>query len=318
MFTRMFYLFFIVLLTSCNHGQVKEEKGLLDNLKYSKSKLNYFIRTDNLYPLEILINGFPIHTVTPQVGGSYLDLGIEKSGTQKVKIILDLSIILIRDYNPKPDDEILSVTIAESNITEEFYVKNTLKEFVLYYSELNYEDIKKGYLIKEIEFKATTDENLFETDKLLDLKNFDQEKLLKQVYSEYKSIIDLAKKKDAILFVDKIKTTEYQSSQLRNMEKEWVIEEREKLFKNTFRLLPIDSCKLVFTEDRKRVTLGRKYNIFYNKPNPNLNFPALTGKWEKGSIPKYVTYCHYFYFSINHKNKLELLRHKTFTYDMDL
>lgn len=315
---RILYLFFLILLTSCGQGQIKEEKGLLDNLKYTKSKLNYLITVENLYPVEILINSFPIHTIIPRVGGCFLDLGIEKKGTQKVKIILDLSTILIKNYQPKPDDKILSINIEENNITDEFYVKNTLNEFELNYSDLKEEDIKRGYLIKEIEFKATIKENLFETDSLQDLRNQNQQNLLKQVYDEYKSIIDFVEKKDAVSFVEKLKITEYQSSQLRNAKKEWIIEEREKLFKNTFHLLPMDSCKLVFTEDGKRVTLGRKYNIFYNKPKPILNFPALSGEWEKGSFPKFVTYYHYFYFSINQKNKIELLRHNTFTFDMDM
>lgn len=318
MTNRILYLFFLILLTSCSQGQIKEEKGLLDHLKYTKSKLNYSIKVENLYPVEILINGFPIHTVTPRVGGCYLDFGIEKKGTQKVKLILDLSIILIKDYHPKPNDKILSVQIDESNITNEFYKQNILKEFELNYSDLKDEDIKRGYLIKEIEFKATIKGNLFEVDSLQDLRNLNQQSLLQQVYDEYKSLLDFVEKKEAVSFVEKFKTTEYQSAQLRNAKKEWVIKEREKLFKNTFHLLPIDSCKLVFTEDGKRVTLGRKYNIFYNKPNPRLNFPALSGEWEKGSFPKFVTYYHYFYFSINQKNKIELLRHITFTYDMDM
>jgi hypothetical protein len=305
-------------LTSCSQGQIKEEKGLLDNLKYTKSKLDYSINVENLYPVEILINGFPIHTVTTRVGGSYLDLGIEKKGTQKIKIILDLSTILIKDYQPKPNDKILSLEIMEENITDEFYLKNSLKEFELNYSDLKDEDIKRGFLIKEIEFKATIKGNIFKEDSLQDLRTQNQQNLLKQVYDEYKSIIDIVEKKDAVSFVEKFKITEYQSSQLRNAKKEWIIKEREKLFKNTFHLLPIDSCKLVFTEDGKRVTLGRKYNIFYNKPKPILNFPALSGEWEKGSFPKFVTYYHYFYFSITQKNKIELLRHRTFTYDMDM
>lgn len=311
---RILLLFFLISLTnSCGQGQIKEVKGLLDNLKYTKSKLNYSIKVENLYPIEILINGFPIHTVTPKVGGCYLDLGIEKKGTQKVKLILDLNTNFIKDYKLKPDDKILSVQIEESNITDEFYKQNILKEFELIYSDLKDEDIKRGYLIKEIEFKAIITENLFQVDSLQNLRNLNQQSLLKQVYDEYQSILDFVEKKDAISFVEKFKMTEYQSSQLRNMEKEWVIKEREKLFENTFHLLPIDSCKLVFTDDGKRVTLGRKYNIFYNKLNSRLNFPALSGKWEreKGSIPKFVTYYHYFYFSINPKNKIELLRHRT-------
>lgn len=315
---RILHLFFLVLLTSCSQGQIKEEKGLLDNLEYTKSKLTYSIQVENLYPAEILVNGLPIHTVVARVGGCYLDLGIEKKGIQKVKIILDLSTILLKGYNPKPNDKILSVEIEESNITTEFYKKNILKEIEFHYSDLKEEDIKKGCFITEIEFKVAIKENLFKTDSLQDLRTLNQQDLLKKVYDEYKSIVDFTQKKDAVSFVEKLKLSEYQSSQLRNAKKEWIIKEREKLFKNTFHLLPIDSCKLVLTEDGKRATIARKYNIFYNKPNPRINFPALSGVWEKGSIPKFVTYYHYFYFSIDQKNKIELLRQRTFTFDMDM
>ena len=139
------------------------------------------------------------------------------------------------------------------------------------------------------------------------------------MYARYQSIVEDVNDKNARDFVKKIEVAEYQSAQLRNMEKEWVIKERERFFKNKLNLPPIDSCKLVFTDNGKMVSIGLKYHISNGAKNSKINFPALSGIWEKGTFPKFIDYYHYFFFAKpKNKDNLELLRWKTFTYDMDM
>ncbi|TDG36428.1 hypothetical protein EZJ43_07875 [Pedobacter changchengzhani] len=301
----------VLFFTSCSKGQIKEEVGLTNKLVYNKKNSNYTVHLSNSYQAEIFINGFPIHPVLPWVGATVLDLGIEKVGTQKLKIILDLNAVTLENFAPKPEDQILSI-----NLKKGFDDDNAIT-FRLLYSDLKDGDFKKGYYVKEIEFEAKPAYHFFKEEAYVDLRK--QPDLLDSLYARYQSILYAVNDKNAKAFVKKIEVAEYQSAQLRNMEKEWVFKERERFFKNKLNLPPIDSCKLVFTDNGKMATLGLKYDISTGKKNAMINFPALSGIWEKGSVPKFIDYYHYFFFAKQKdKNELQLLRWRTFTYDMDM
>ncbi|WP_316802913.1 hypothetical protein [Pedobacter nototheniae] len=303
----------ILFFTSCGKGQIKEEVGLTNKLVYNKNVSTYTATIYNAYQAQILINGFPIHPLLISQGITYLDLGIEKVGTQKLQVILDLSSFAMKNYTPKDNDKILTIKLEEDNPKDD----GIYEEFNILYSDLKEEDLKKHYYVKEIEFEAKPAYHFFKEQDYNDLR---KEKNLKDtLYARYKAIIDDVNDRDAKAFVKKIELAEYQSSQLRNMEKDWVIKERERFFNNKLKLYPIDSCKIIFTPNYKMATLALIYNPITKEQNALINSPALVGIWEKGSIPKFITYLHSFYFAKpKNKNNLELLRWKTFTYDMDM
>ncbi len=301
----------VVFLTSCSKGQIKEEVGLTNKLVYNKKSTPYIVHLNNSYQAEIFINGFPLHPVLPRAGGTFLDLGLEKVGTQKLKIILDLNAVTLENFAPEPEDEVLTLKLKKGNKEE------NEENFEVLYSDLKEADFKKGYYVKEIEFEAKPAYHFFKEEEYVDLRK--QPNVLDSLYARYQSIINDVNDKNAKGFVKKIEVAEYQSAQLRNMEKEWVIKERERFFKNKLNLPPIDSCKLVFTDNGKMATIGLKYHISNGAKNSKINFPALSGIWEKGTFPKFIDYYHYFFFAKSKSNNnLELLRWRTFTYDMDM
>ena len=305
------FLIAVLFLTSCSKGQIKEEVGLTNKLVYNKKSSNYTVHLSNSYQAEIFINGFPIHPILPWVGATVLDLGIEKVGTQKLKIILDLNAVTLEKFAPKPEDEVLNIKLKKG------FNDDNAMTFRLLYSDLKDGDFKRGYYVKELEFEAKPAYHFFKEAAYVDLRK--QPNLLDSLYARYQSIFNDVNDKNARDFVKKIEIAEYQSAQLRNMEKEWVMKERERFFKNKLTLLPKDSCKLVFTDNGKMATIGLKYNISTGAKNSKINFPALSGIWEKGSVPKYIDYYHYFFFAKSKdKNNYELLRWRTFTYDMDM
>ncbi|WP_026976833.1 hypothetical protein [Flavobacterium tegetincola] len=312
----MKYLLIIVaglMFTSCSKGQIKEEVGLTNKLVYNEKASSYTVTIYNAYQAQILINGFPILPVLVSQGLTYLDMGIEKTGTQKLEVILDLSSKAMKNYTPKGDDKILTIELDEDDDQDDGIYEN----FEILYSDLTEEDLKKHYYVKEIEFKAKPAYHFFKEEDYVDLR---KEKNLKDsLYARYKAIVADVNDKNAKAFVKKIEVAEYQSSQLRNMKPEWVINERERFFNNKLKLYPIDSCKIRFTENYKMATLQLIYNPITREQNALLSAPALRGFWKKESIPYTVTYMHNFYFAKpKSKNHLELLRWNTFTYDMDM
>ena len=302
-----------LLFTSCSKGQIKEEVGLTSKLVYNEKASNYSVTIYNAYQAQILINGFPIHPVLLSQGVTYLDMGIEQKGKQKLKVILDLSSIAMKNYKPKDNDKVLTIELEEDNHKDDGLYEN----FEILYSDLTEEDLKKHYYVKEIEFKAKPAYHFFKEEEYSDLT---KEKNLKDsLYARYKAIVDDVNDKNAKAFVKKIALAEYQSSQLRNMKPEWVIDERERFFNNRLKLYPIDSCKIRFTENRKMATLSLIYNPITKEQNALIYAPALVGFWEKESGPYMITYLHSFYFAKpKNKNNYELLRWKTLTYDMDM
>lgn len=310
----MKYLLIIVvglMFTSCSKGQIKEEVGLTNKLVYNENSTNYLLYINNSYQAEIFINGFPLHPVLPKAGGTFLDLGIEKVGTQKLKVVLDLNAVTFKNPKPNSYDEVLTIELKKGDNEE------NEENFRVLYSDLKEEDFKKGYYVKEVAFEAKPAYHIFKENEYVDLRK--QPNLLDSLYARYQSIVNDVNDKNAKDFVKKIEVAEYQSAQLRNMEKEWVFKERERFFKNKLKLPPIDSCKLVFTDNGKMATIGLKYHISNGAKNAKINFPALSGIWEKGTVPKFIDYYHYFFFAKpKSKNSLELLRWRTFTYDMDM
>ncbi len=303
----------VLFFTSCSKGQIKEEVGLTDKLVYNKKASTYTATIYNAYQAQILINGFPIHPVLISQGVTFLDMGIEKKGKQKLKVIMDLSSIAMKNYTIKDNDKILNIELEEDNAKDD----GIYEKFELLYSDLTEEDLKKHYYVKEIEFNAKPAYHFFKAEDYVDLRTV--KSLKDSLYARYKAIVADVNDKNATAFVKKIEVAEYQSSQLRNMKPEWVINERERFFNNKLKLYPIDSCKIRFTENYKMATLQLIYNPITREQNALISAPALVGFWEKGSIPYTITYLHNFYFAKpKSKNYLELLRWKTFTYDMDM
>lgn len=107
----------VLLFTSCSKGQIKEEIGLTNKLIYNEKASTYRATIYNAYQAQILINGFPIHPVLISQGGTYLDLGIENVGTQKLQVIMDLSSIALKNYTPKGDDKILTIELEEDSLS---------------------------------------------------------------------------------------------------------------------------------------------------------------------------------------------------------
>ncbi|GGX05109.1 hypothetical protein [Aquimarina muelleri] len=307
-----------ILSVSCT-GQINEEKGLVEKIIYNKSKLDYSVNLQTHYPVEVFVNNFPVIQSLVRVNSSFIDMAIHKKGTQKLKIVLDLNVTLMKGYTPKNEDPVLKFKLEKTNITDEFYEEKEIENFEILYSDLKKEDFEKGYYSKEITFEANPEYEFNSWKNAIDLRLLDKNILLDNVYKAYETLISDIKNANTKSFVHKIQLAEYEISQLRGMKKEWVYKERERLYNNEFKWMPKDSCKLVFFDEGKLVSLARKYDIWSKKDTSVIDFTPLSGKWEKGSVPRFITYYHNFYYTKPKSDApLQLIRYRTFTYDMDL
>jgi len=302
---KKYYLFIIVLLTfiSCKGQENKTE--LLDKLKYNAEKSNYGIQQTFYYPTEISINDYPVFRGLEFFGNTipnFIDIGINKSGEQELKILIDLAnykkqgkpilkILLIRSAKG------ISIISNESDFPEE----NILVNFELSDEDITQENIQNGYFLKIINFNTKIPVELSSLNNSVQLKNSTE--LFDKLYNALAKLTEDLNNKNSRNVLEIIQNAEFEVAQLRGMKKEWMLDERKALLSNTFSLLPKDSCEVKIYGNGKMATLVKK-NLEIIKQ------PAITSKFTTKNSPKgkVIQFYNFYYNVPKGKEKLELIR----------
>ncbi|MEI2273225.1 hypothetical protein OHD16_13825 [Sphingobacterium sp. ML3W] len=302
---KKYYLFIIVLLTfiSCKGQENKTE--LLDKLKYNAEKSNYGIQQTFYYPTEISINDYPVFRGLEFFGNTipnFIDIGINKSGEQELKILIDLAnykkqgkpilkILLIRSAKG------ISIISNESDFPEE----NILVNFELSDEDITQENIQNGYFLKIINFNAKIPVELPSLNNSVQLKNSTE--LFDKLYNALAKLTEDLNNKNSRNVLEIIQNAEFEVAQLRGMKKEWMLDERKALLSNTFSLLPKDSCEVKIYGNGKMATLVKK-NLEIIKQ------PAITSKFTTKNSPrgKVIQFYNFYYNVPKGKEELELIR----------
>jgi len=302
---KKYILSIIVLLTlaSCKGQESKPE--LLDKLKYDVDKSNYGIQPTFYYPTEISVNDYPVLKGLEFFGNTipnFIDIAINKSGEQELKILIDLTnykkqgepileILLVRSAKG------ISIISNESDFPEE----NILVNYELSDDDITQENIKNGYFLKTIKFKAKIPVELSSLNKSVQLRSSPE--LLDKLYN---ALINLTKElndKNNNNVLEIIQNAEFEVAQLRGMKKEWILKEREAILSNTFTLLPKDSCEVKIYGNGTMATLVKKSSEIIKQS-------AVTSKFAKKKSPKgQIVQFYNFYYNIpKGKEELELIR----------
>ncbi|QIH34193.1 hypothetical protein [Sphingobacterium sp. DR205] len=302
---KKYYLFIIVLLTfiSCKGQENKTE--LLDKLKYNADKSNYGIQPTFYYPTEISINDYPVFRGLEFFGNTipnFIDIGINKSGEQELKILIDLA-----NYKKqgKPILNILLIRSAKgisiiSNETD-FPEENILVNFELSDEDITQENIQNGYFLKIINFNAKIPVELSSLNNSVQLNNSPE--LFDKLYNALAKLTEDLNAKNSKNVLKIIQNAEFEVAQLRGMKKEWMLDERKALLSNTFSLLPKDSCEVKIYGNGKMATLVKK-NLEIIKQS------AITSKFTTKNSPrgKVIQFYNFYYNVPKGKEELELIR----------
>lgn len=301
---KKYILSIIVLLTlaSCKGQERKTE--LLDKLKYNVDKNNYGIQPTFYYPTEISVNDYPVFRGLEFFGSTvpnFIDIAINENGEQELKILIDLAnykkqgksilkILLVRSAKG------ISIISNESDFPEE----NILVNYELSDDDITQENIKNGYFLKTIKFKANIPVELSSLNKSVQLKNSTQ--LLDKLYNALTNLTKDLNDKNSNRVLEIIQNAEFEVAQLRGMKKEWMLKERENLLSNTFTLLPKDSCEVKIYGIGRMATLVKKNSEIIKQS-------AITSKFTKDFPRGKVVQFYNFYYNIpKGKEELELIR----------
>lgn len=302
---KKYYLLIFVLLalTSCKGQENKTE--LLDKLKYNVDKTNYGIQPTFYYPTEISINDYPVFRGLEFFGNTiptFIDLAINKSGEQELKILIDLT-----NYK-KQEKPILKILLVKSakgisiiSNESDFPKENILVNYELSDDDITQENFKNGYFLKTIQFNAKIPVELSSLNKSVQLNNSTE--LLDKLYNALTKLTKNLNEKNSKNVLETIQNAEFEVAQLRGMKKEWMLDEREALLSNTFTLLPKDSCEVKICGNGMMATLVKKNS-------ETIKQSAITSKFNKGSYPKgkVVQFYNFYYNLPKGKEKLELIR----------
>jgi hypothetical protein len=302
---KKYFLFIIILSTllSCKGQESKTE--LLDKLKYNVDKANYGIQPTFYYPTEISINDYPVLKGLEFFGNTipnFVDIAINKSGEQEVKILIDLA-----NYK-KQDKPILKVLLVKSakgisviSNESDFPKENILVNYELSDDDITQENIKNGYFLKTIKFNAKIPVEILSLNKSVQLKNSTE--LLDKLYNALSKLAKDLNDKNGNGVLEIIQKAEFEVAQLRGMKKEWALKERDALLSNTFSLLPKDSCEVKIYGNGTMVTLVKKNSEIIKQS-------AITSKFTEGNYPKgkVVQFYNFYYHVPKGKEELELIR----------
>lgn len=299
----LLFILFLLILTSCK-GQ-NSDNGLLNNLKYSADKIAYGIQPTFYYPTEISINDYPVFRGLEFFGNTipnFIDIAINKSGEQELKILIDL-----KNYK-KQDKLIFKILLVKSAkgisiISNESYFpeENILVNYELSDDDITQENIKNGYFLKTIKFNAKIPVELPSLNKSVQLKNSPE--LLDKLYNALSKLTKDLNNKNSDNVLEIIQNAEFEVAQLRGMKKEWMLDEREALLSNTFTLLPKDRCEVKIYGNGTMATLVKKSSEIIKQS-------AVTSKFIKKNSPRgQVVQFYNFYYNIpKGKEELELIR----------
>ncbi|MFC7348320.1 hypothetical protein ACFQO9_16495 [Chryseobacterium zhengzhouense] len=299
----LLFILFLLILTSCK-GQ-NSDNGLLDNLKYSADKIVYGIQPTFYYPTEISINDYPVFRGLEFFGNTipnFIDIAINKSGEQELKILIDL-----KNYK-KQDKLIFKILLVKSakgisiiSNESDFPEENILVNYELSDDDITQENIKNGYFLKTIKFNAKIPVELPSLNKSVQLKNSSE--LLDKLYNALSKLTKDLNDKNSDNVLEIIQNAEFEVAQLRGMKREWMLDEREALLSNTFTLLPKDSCEVKIYGNGTMATLVKKSSEIIKQS-------AVTSKFIKKNSPRgQVVQFYNFYYNIpKGKEELELIR----------
>ena len=248
----------LIGLQSCK-SQITDHAELLDNLKHDPDKEMYELTMGNLYPAEVTINDYPTGKGLAYFGNEiyYIaDLGLQKKGRQTAKVTIDL-----KNFKPTESEKTIlflavyySGDISMPSIDDK---ESVLVHYVLKGKDITAQDIKNGYITKTFTFEAKevrTNFDSWKKSKKLTVNNA----LFNQLYDAYEKLTDNLNASDKNDAIEKMKFAEFETAQLRNAKKEWIIDERKAIFSNHWKLLPKDSCKVKIYGDGKIATLVKK------------------------------------------------------------
>lgn len=307
---KKYYLLIIVLLTltSCKGQESKTE--LLDKLKFNVDKTNYGIQPTFYYPTEILINDYPVFRGLDFFGNTipnFIDIAINKSGEQELKILIDL-----KNYQ-KQEKPILKILLVKSakgisiiSNESDFPEENILVNYELYDEDIKQENIKDGYFLKTIKFNAKIPVELSSIHKSVQLKN--SKELLDKLYNALSKLTKDLNNENSNNVLEIIQNAEFEVAQLRGMKKEWMLNEREALLSNTFTLLPKENCEVKIYGNGTMATLVKKNSEIIKQS-------AITSKFTEENYPKgkVVQFYNFFYNVPKGKEELELIRFDGYT-----
>jgi hypothetical protein len=294
----------IVLLTlaSCKGQESKTE--ILDKLKYNVDKCNYGIQPTFYYPTEISVNDYPVFRGLEFFGNTipnFIDIAINKNGEQELKILIDLTnykkqgkpilkILLVRSAKG------ISIISNESDFPEE----NILVRYEISDDDITQENIKNGYFLKTIKFKAKVPIELSSLNKSIQMKTSTE--LLNKLYNALTNLTKDLNDKNSNNVLEIIQNAEFEVAQLRGMKKEWMLKERQALLSNNFTLLPKDSCEVKIYENGTMATLVKKNSEIIKQS-------AITSKFiENSPRGKVVQFYNFYYHIPKGKEELELIR----------
>lgn len=300
---KKYYLLTTILLTVI-YCQAQNTADLLDKLRYNTDKNNYGIQPTFYYPTEISINDYPVFRGLEFFGNTipnFIDIAINKSGEQELKILIDLT-----NYK-KQAQPILKILLVKSGkgvsiISNEsdFPKENILVKFELSDDGITQDNIKNGYFLKTIKFDAKIPVEQPSLEKSVQLKASTE--LLDQLYNAITKLTDALNNKNNSSVLAIIQNAEFEVAQLRGMEKEWMLNERKALLSNNFKLLPKDSCEVKIYGNGKIATLVKKNSGIIKQSAITSEF---TEKYPKGKVTQFYN----FYYNLpKGKEELELIR----------
>ena len=302
---KKYCLFIIALLAvTYSNGQGRKPE-LLDNLKSSLEHNNYGIQSTFYYPTEISINDYPVFRGFEFFGNTipnFIDIAIDKNGEQELKVLIDLA-----NYK-KQEKPILEILLVKSDKgvsiisnKSDFPEENILVNYQLSDDDITQENIKNGYFLKTIKFKAKVPIELSTLNKSVQLTN--SKELLDKLYNAVAKLTKDLNDRDSNNVLETIQSAEFEVAQLRGMKKEWMLTERKALLSNTFTLLPKDSCEVKIYGNGTMGTLVQK-NLDIIKQS------AITSNFTKENYPKgrVVQFYNFYYNLPKGKQELELIR----------
>ncbi|WP_231426596.1 hypothetical protein [Pedobacter sp. Leaf250] len=300
--TKIFTIAIVLLISlqSCK-SQVTDHVELLENLKYDQDKEMYQAALTTLYPAEVTINDYPIGRGLAYFGHEiyYIaDLGLQKKGRQTATVTIDL-----KNFKPTESDKpILFLAVYYSGDVSMPSIddkEDVLVHYVLLEKDITEQDIKKGSITKTFTFEAKevrTNLDSWKNSRKLTVNDA----LFNQLYSEYEKLQTDLNASDKGNAIEKMKVAEFETAQLRNAKKEWIVDERKALFSNHWKLLPKDSCKIKIYGDGKIATLVKKDDSIISVSAVSSN--------PKSKNERTTQFLNLYFHIPNNKSDLELTR----------
>lgn len=290
-----------LIVMGCSTNRSGNE-NLIDNVIYDEAKSSYMFTATNTYPVEILINGYPVARTTassPHNLTGIADIGIYKEGKQTLDVVIDLRQFKKEEtYQP-----ILSFVLYQAKSKESVPgPDNTINNFEISTNEITDDDVKDCIFTKTITFEAQPVVNIGAWQESKDMTEYDSDKLLKMAYLAYQDFKDVINNNKLAEFTEMVELAEYESGQLCNKRIDDIKNERNAWLSNSLNLQPMDNCEVKLYGDGKLLTLVVKSEQIIDIS------PLYTSPGDDDGDSHYVNL--YYHFPSDSEN-LELIRFNT-------